>query len=215
VSTIKEVLAQSLHGLVSPRSAQSILATLPREADAAVGSLDLVATQSLVRWMESGLRLFGSGAPPSLLQSLRRRCSGDLPASPSIVEVPVSSDVDVLAVQSKCQAMCKEFFGATDCVRLATAASELARNIYMYAKTGKVLLELCEDGEGVRFSVTASDRGPGIANVEAVLAGTYVSRTGLGRGLAGTRKLLDHLEVESTPGQGTVVRGWKRARGGR
>jgi serine/threonine-protein kinase RsbT len=126
--------------------------------------------------------------------------------------VQVRSDADVLVVQTRCQVLCKDFFGPTDCVRLATAASELARNIYMYAKEGEVTLELAEDGLQARLSLVAADRGPGIADVETVLSGKYRSRTGLGRGLAGTKQLLDSLEIESGPGRGTVVRGFKRAR---
>jgi serine/threonine-protein kinase RsbT len=118
-------------------------------------------------------------------------------------------------VQTRCQALCRDFFSATDCVRLATAASELARNIYMYAREGEVRLELREDDRGVLFTVLATDRGPGIANVAEVLSGRYVSRTGLGRGLSGARKLLDDLEVDSAPGKGTTVRGWKRSRSAR
>jgi serine/threonine-protein kinase RsbT len=213
--TVKEALAESLAGVIPPRAAQSILATLPRDAEAAVGSLDLVATQSLMRRMETGLKLFGGQVSPHLLRTLRQRCLGDGPPAPTVVTIPVRSDADVLVVQSRCQALCKDFFGGTDCVRLATAASELARNIYMYAREGEVRLEVSEDAEGVRFTVVASDRGPGIANLAEVLGGTYVSRTGLGRGLAGTRALLDDLQVDSAPGKGTVVRGSKRTRGRR
>jgi anti-sigma regulatory factor (Ser/Thr protein kinase) len=124
----------------------------------------------------------------------------------------VKSDVDVLVVQTTCQQLCTEFFGATDVVRLATAVSELARNIYMYAKRGEVELSVFEGADGVRFSVVARDQGPGIPHLEEVLSGRYTSRTGLGRGLVGTRTLLDGMEIDSKVGVGTTVRGWKKVR---
>jgi serine/threonine-protein kinase RsbT len=209
---IKDALARGLGPLLPPRAVASILATLPQQAAAPVGTLDLVSTQQLVKQLATGVKLFGGASSPEVLQVLRRSVTGGRPALPRREVLPMRSDADVLRVQGRSQALCKDFFGATDCVRLATAASELARNIYLYAREGELTLELAEDTRGVRFSLTAIDHGPGIPDLERVLSGHYVSRTGLGRGLVGTRALLDHLEIETTAGVGTTVRGWKRGR---
>jgi serine/threonine-protein kinase RsbT len=212
MEAIQEALRRGLGPLLPPRAVASIMATLPASAAAPVGSLDLIATQELLRQLSTGVRLFGGATSPDALRVLRRTITGGRAASAHRETIPVKSDADVLVVQGRCQALCKEFFGATDCVRLATAASELARNIYMYAKQGELTLELAEDERAIRLAITATDRGPGITDLSSILAGTYVSRTGLGRGLAGTRKLLDQMEIESAPGRGTTVRGWKRGR---
>ena len=88
--------------------------------------------------------------------------------------------------------------------RIATAASEVARNAFQYASGGKVTFSV--DAEGTpEFVVQISDSGPGIANLKAVLDGRVKSRTGLGVGLLGSRKLMDVVRVDSIEGGGTTV----------
>ena len=92
-------------------------------------------------------------------------------------------------------------------IRLATAASELARNAFRYASNGAVEFLV---GAGVPqvFLISVSDSGPGIANLSQILDGQYVSRTGLGRGLIGTKRLMDQFEITSSP-SGTLVKAGK------
>jgi anti-sigma regulatory factor (Ser/Thr protein kinase) len=85
--------------------------------------------------------------------------------------------------------------------RIATAVSELARNAHRYAGGGRVTFGL-EDGS---LTVEVVDQGSGIADLDAVLSGTYVSSTGMGQGLNGVRRLMDGLEISSGPG-GTRAR---------
>jgi serine/threonine-protein kinase RsbT len=212
METVREVAGKALGEVLPPRAASSILATLPLAALQPLGALDVVDLQELVQQLGAGIRTFGGAVTPTSLRELRRRISGGRVAPPHEERVPVRSDADVLVVQTRSQVLCRGFFGATDCVRLATAASELARNIYLYAREGEFSLLLSEDPSGVRLTLTARDQGPGIADLERILAGKYVSRTGLGRGLVGTQALLDGLEIDTAPGRGTVVRGWKKAR---
>ena len=91
-----------------------------------------------------------------------------------------------------------------DQIRLATATSEIARNAFRYAKNGRVTFSLELDSPQ-RLSVTVSDTGSGIPNLEEILQGRYRSETGLGMGLIGTRRLMDEFEIE-TSSQGTTVR---------
>jgi serine/threonine-protein kinase RsbT len=209
--TVREVLSPALGRLVPQRAVASILATLA-ERDAVVGSLDVVSLHRVLEQISTGIKLFGGAPSPERLQVLRAELSGGKTPHPRRVAIPVMSDSDVIIVQSRCQEMCRGLFRATDCVRLATAASELARNIYMYAARGELTLTLTERPEGTTFEIVAVDRGPGIANLEQVMSGKYVSRTGLGRGLSGTKQLLDGLEIDTDPARGTTVRGWKKAR---
>jgi signal transduction histidine kinase/CheY-like chemotaxis protein len=92
-------------------------------------------------------------------------------------------------------------FDRGDQTRLATAASELARNAYRYAHGGRVLLSRTADD----LRIEVSDDGPGIPHLDDVLSGTYRSTTGMGQGLVGVRRLVDAFEIESSARAGTCV----------
>jgi signal transduction histidine kinase/CheY-like chemotaxis protein len=99
-------------------------------------------------------------------------------------------------------------FDTQDQTRIATAVSEIARNAFTYAGGGRVSFLL--EGRTVPqvLAIRIADEGPGIAELARVLSGTYRSSTGMGLGIAGTRRLMDHFGVESAPGRGTTV--WLR-----
>jgi len=94
-------------------------------------------------------------------------------------------------------------FRSTDQYKLATAVSELARNIFRYAEKGKISFGATSPRKGM--FIIAKDDGPGILDVSKVLSETYRSTTGLGRGLQGCKKLMDEFNVETAPGRGTTV----------
>ncbi|HEY6352704.1 MAG TPA: ATP-binding protein [Candidatus Angelobacter sp.] len=87
-------------------------------------------------------------------------------------------------------------------IRLATAASEMARNAFRYARNGKVSFGVALDAQ--RFEIVISDSGPGIANLNEILEGRYHSETGLGLGIIGTKRLMDTFTIE-TGGSGTRI----------
>jgi len=89
-------------------------------------------------------------------------------------------------------------------IKVATAVSELVRNILAYAGTGTVELGRAA-GRRVGIRVVAEDQGPGIQHLEEILDGGYRSKTGMGLGLLGTRRIMDSFEIKSTPGKGTRV----------
>ena len=100
-------------------------------------------------------------------------------------------------------------FTLTDVTMIATAISEIARNITSYAGRGAVRVAV-EDREGRKaLVVRAEDDGPGIADIERALEDGYSTGRGLGLGLPGARRLMDRLVVESARGRGTVVEMWK------
>ena len=85
-----------------------------------------------------------------------------------------------------------------------TAISELSRNIFKYAGKGEI--RVCRAAaERVTVQVVASDRGPGIPDIDHVMRADYRSKSGMGRGLRGTRALMDFFEIHSRPGEGTTV----------
>lgn len=100
-------------------------------------------------------------------------------------------------------------FTLTDVTMIATAISEIARNITSYAGRGAVRVGV-EDREGRKaLVVRAEDDGPGIADIERALEDGYSTGRGLGMGLPGARRLMDRLVVESARGRGTVIEMWK------
>ncbi|QNI33187.1 response regulator [Alloacidobacterium dinghuense] len=92
-------------------------------------------------------------------------------------------------------------------IRLATTASELARNAFRYATNGAVEF-LVQDSSPQLFLISVTDEGPGIANLAEILNGQYVSKTGLGKGIIGTSRLMDHFNITAPPG-GTRVEAGK------
>jgi serine/threonine-protein kinase RsbT len=121
--------------------------------------------------------------------------------------IPIETDSDVVTARQQARAMASALeLTSTDQTLLATAISEVARNITTYAERGEVLLSVVQDDGGRRgIKVVARDDGPGIENVELALQDGYTSGTGLGLGLPGARRLVHHFEIETAPGRGTKV----------
>jgi serine/threonine-protein kinase RsbT len=119
----------------------------------------------------------------------------------------------VLARQTAREAALKLGFGTIDQSRIATAVSELTRNVIRYAdnSAGDVTIrELSSERTGIEIIV--SDDGPGISDIELVMQDGYTSGQGMGLGLPGTRRLMDEMILESGVGKGTTVtiRKWRR-----
>ena len=121
--------------------------------------------------------------------------------------IPIESDGDVVTARQQARAMASALeLTSTDQTLLATAISEVARNITAYAVRGEVALSVIEDDGGRRgIRVIARDQGPGIENLELALQDGYTSGGGLGLGLPGARRLVHHFEIETAPGRGTKV----------
>ena len=131
--------------------------------------------------------------------------------------IAIESDADVVTARQRARELAGELeLSSTDQTLLATAISEVARNITHYATRGEVLLRVVRDGDGrAGIQVVASDDGPGIADIERALQDGYTTGGGLGLGLPGARRLVDDFEIQSTPSEGTTVTlvMWTRAVG--
>ena len=106
-------------------------------------------------------------------------------------------------------------FGMVDQSRIATAVSELARNVVRYATAGRgeaIVRDLETSDRGVGLEIVVRDEGPGIPDIALALRDGYTSGPGLGMGLPGTRRLMDDFAIDSAPGRGTTVtiRKWQR-----
>ena len=97
-------------------------------------------------------------------------------------------------------------FGITDVTRIVTAASELTRNIYHYAKSGVMRWRVLNGGDRAGLELTFEDHGPGIPDVPKAMEMGFSTGKGLGMGLPGSKRLMDEMTIESTVGQGTTVR---------
>jgi len=97
-------------------------------------------------------------------------------------------------------------FDRQDQTRIITAVSELARNAFEYAGGGRAEFRVRDDAPVQAFEITISDKGPGIADLDAVLAGNQRSEKGMGVGLRGAQRLMDAFHIESELGLGTTVR---------
>ena len=130
------------------------------------------------------------------------------------IRVAIRTDADVVTARQEARAMGAELgFSSTDLTLLATAISEVARNITTYAGEGEVALRVLHDGGREGIEVVASDDGPGIDDLERAMQDGFTTGTGLGLGLPGARRLVDEFDVRTQPGSGTRVRlvKWTRA----
>jgi serine/threonine-protein kinase RsbT len=120
--------------------------------------------------------------------------------------VPVGSDRDVVKARQKGRLIAQGAgFSSIEATLVATAISELARNIVLYAGRGEIVLRRLHDRARRGVTVIARDAGPGIADVRQAIEGGYSTSGGLGLGLSGVRRIMDEFHVESQPGRGTTV----------
>ena len=121
------------------------------------------------------------------------------------VRVPINSDADLVSARAEGRAMAERLgFPRPDPTLIATAISEVARNITVHVGQGEILLMPLQDAERFGLAVIARDQGAGIRDIEAALRAEHSGRGGLGLGLAGARRLMDEFEIDTSP-EGTTV----------
>lgn len=96
-------------------------------------------------------------------------------------------------------------FTAADATKIAVVISELGRNIVNYAGSGTITVVTNQDARGKYIKVICDDKGPGIADIDHVMAGGNSSSGGLGLGLSGSKRLVDEFSIRSEVGQGTTI----------
>jgi serine/threonine-protein kinase RsbT len=122
------------------------------------------------------------------------------------VRVVVARDADIVLARQAGRTLADGLgFSLTDLTAIATAISEVARNITSYAGEGEIIIGVDRTARRSALVVEALDHGPGIADVVAALEDGYSTGNGLGLGLPGARRLMDELEIVSEPGRGTRV----------
>ena len=122
------------------------------------------------------------------------------------IRVAINSDQDIVAARQRGRALAGELgFSAVDCTFIATAISELARNIVSYAGRGEIVLEGIQNSASAGIRIVASDEGPGIYDIRQALRDGFSTSGSLGLGLPGIRRLMDEFSIISQPGRGTRV----------
>jgi serine/threonine-protein kinase RsbT len=176
-------------------NAELVLQRALRRLDLTPEELTPNHLDSLLAQLERSLTLFVErGRLPRLMAELRR--DRDRPIIETKV-ISIQNEADVSEARLQARQVCQEL-GALPLVaqKVATLVSELARNIVLYAEEGRI--ELVPQLEGPkRVIVRASDSGPGIPNIQQILSGGYKSKTGLGMGLRGSKRLANRFEIES------------------
>ncbi|MBA2651372.1 MAG: anti-sigma regulatory factor [Tatlockia sp.] len=121
--------------------------------------------------------------------------------------IPINNELDIVIARQKGRELAKNFgFTLVDLALIATAISELTRNIITYAQKGILIIDALEENRKIGILVIASDEGPGIENIQLAMQDGYSTSTNsLGLGLPGVRRLMDDFEIESELGKGTIV----------
>jgi len=222
--SVKEKLTEMMGGVLAPAPLQALMVLLGPLAQREVSTLNQHELSLCIDRVKLTLRVYCPDK--GLAEAVRARVSAALgsgapqaaePMPPTPGGPPPSSGEATVAVRSfddavQARMLAKDTavrlgFNEPSSVRIATAVSELARNIVFYAGNGSVSLQPLRPPQFKRVGlrIIASDRGPGIVELENILAGRYKSARGLGLGLKGVRQLMDEFDIKTAPGQGTVV----------
>ena len=129
------------------------------------------------------------------------------------IRVAINSDQDIVTARQEGRALAIELgFSTGDATLIATAISELARNIVSYARRGEITLNRVHASIRQGISIVASDSGPGIRDVRQAMRDGFSTSGSLGLGLPGVRRLMDEFLISSELGRGTIVtvKKWKQ-----
>ncbi|MBV9001753.1 MAG: ATP-binding protein [Solirubrobacterales bacterium] len=122
------------------------------------------------------------------------------------LRLEVASDADIVPARARGRALAAELgFSRTDATLVATAISEIARNIVVHAGRGEIELTPAYEPDRRGVVVIARDQGPGIRDVDAALTEGHGTKGGLGLGLPGARRIMDEFVIDTAPNQGTTV----------
>ena len=123
----------------------------------------------------------------------------------NLFTIDIRLENDVVLARQKARTIAAALnFEPQDQTRIATAVSEIARNTFQYGGGGRAEFRLEESPEKMLL-IALRDKGKGIPNLDEIMGGKYVSQTGMGLGIVGAKRLMDHFRIETNPRQGTTV----------
>lgn len=218
--TVSDELLALLGRYVSNINAKALLRSAAQSLERAPEALhdtDLARVVAALRsrlpvFLTEPQRLNSCLAALEELVAERAQHAPPAPTARDVTIIEIEAEDDIVAARMQGREVCQELgFRSVEQVKIATAISELARNIILYAKRGRIELHRLRAPEP-GLEIVARDNGPGIADVDAVLSGRHSSRFGMGMGLRGTRSLMDEFQIRSALGVGTTVRARKYKR---
>ncbi len=119
--------------------------------------------------------------------------------------VNIRQEIDIVGARQLGRQYAKDLgFSTVDQARIATAISELTRNIYLYADAGKIYFEIIDQIKQKGLKISAVDNGPGILDISQVMQDGYSTSGGLGAGLPGVKRLMDQFDIKSNE-DGTTI----------
>ena len=191
---------------LSQPNCRAIIAACAAASGVTPAAIEPVHLPHIVAQVERTFDVFGVRAEVKARCLANLRALGRMTEHRAEISIPIEQEGDVVTARTAGKEMARELgFSEVGYVKVATAISELARNILKYAGKGQVTVRrLVGEREGIE--AVAADQGAGIADVEAVLSPKYRSKSGMGVGLRGTRRLMDHFELTSQVGKGTTVK---------
>lgn len=120
--------------------------------------------------------------------------------------IPINAEADIVRARQTARQLARELgFGSTDQAKIATAVSELARNIVVYAKKGEIVCRVVVHSQRKGIEIIARDEGPGILNIQLALTDGHTTSNSLGIGLPGAKRLMGEMHIESVSGKGTSI----------
>jgi serine/threonine-protein kinase RsbT len=219
MKTVETEVGAILAGTISAITQRSIFNRLGGLAARPLQQLTTQDRLAIMAELESSVRLFARRNSAELIASCARVLGAagepsasaggdgaDQGASEKRLAIDQEKDIATARLEAWSEAVRIGLSKFTS-VKVATAVSELARNIVFYAGKGVVELRSLRDDRGPSLQIVASDKGPGIEarKLEEIWAGTYKSQRGMGKGLVAVKKLVDDFHLDTGPGRGTTV----------
>jgi serine/threonine-protein kinase RsbT len=223
VKTVEKEVGAILAGTISSITQRSIFNRLGGLATTPIQQLTAADRATIISELENSVRLFARSNSSQLIASITKALSAEsgampgaggagaasatAPAAPKKLPIEQEKDIATARLEAWSEAV-RIGLSKFASVKVATAVSELARNIVFYAGKGTVELRSLKDDRGVvGLQIVASDQGPGIpvAKLDEIWAGTYKSQRGMGKGLVAVKKLVDEFQLDTRLGIGTTV----------
>jgi serine/threonine-protein kinase RsbT len=198
-----DTVIQTLERYISPLNARSLVQRASRDRLTSVRSPKALA--ELVTALQKSIRLFL--AEPELSRASRdlaKLCQRTTTTRVEPCRLTIATESDIITARMEARRICDEMcVKSFETQKVTTVVSELSRNIISYTSGG--LMEIKPMDTVRRIGISAVDEGPGIPHLSKVLSGDYQSRTGLGRGLMGTKRLAVSFDVTTGPSGTRIV----------
>jgi serine/threonine-protein kinase RsbT len=214
MTTVERAISAVLAGSITEITQRSIFNRLGVLAARPLPELGDAERRKVMSELETSVRLFARANHGDLIAACQRALDGEAAAPRKDPGRGLVKGLDIKAEKDIATARLEAWSEAVriglskfTSVKVATAVSELARNIVFYAGEGRVELRSAIDAGRAQLEIIAKDRGPGIdrGKLEEIYGGTYRSTRGMGKGLMAVKKLTDEFSLDTAPGRGTTV----------